>query len=66
MAEEAGESTASAAIAVRLNRSVQSLGPARANLISKGLIYVPQRGRIAFTVPGFGQYIAREMARERG
>lgn len=49
----------SADIAARLNRTLQSQGPARANLIAKGLIYAPEHGVIAFTVPGMAAFINR-------
>jgi hypothetical protein len=46
-------------IAARLGKRIQALGPTRATLISKGLIYPPEYGRIAFTVPGMATYIQR-------
>jgi hypothetical protein len=36
------------------------LGPVRANLISKGLLYSPEHGTIAFTVPGTADFIGRQ------
>jgi hypothetical protein len=51
-------------IAKRLGKSVSSLGPARANLISKGLVWAPEHGQIAFSVPGMAAFIAREQARD--
>ena len=47
-------------IAARLGRNVQGLGPARANLMSKGLIYSPEHGVVAFTVPGMAAFIKRQ------
>jgi hypothetical protein len=47
-------------VARRLGRTVNSLGPARAALISKGLIYAPEHGAIAFTVPGMSDFIRRQ------
>lgn len=47
-------------VAARLGRSLGSLGPARANLISKGLVYAPEHGEIHFTVPGMAAFIATE------
>lgn len=44
----------------RLDKRSSSLGPARAKLISKGLIYAPEHGRVAFTVPGMAAFIARQ------
>jgi hypothetical protein len=49
-------------IASRLRKSVQGLGPARANLINKGLIYSPEHGVVAFTVPGMSAFIQRQPA----
>jgi hypothetical protein len=42
-----------------LGESVQSLGPRRAKIISKGMIYSPAHGDIAFTVPMFEDYLTR-------
>jgi hypothetical protein len=44
-----------AAMGVRLNR----LGPLRASLIEKGMIYSPSYGEIAFTVPLFDEFMIR-------
>lgn len=35
----------------------EQLGPARAELISRGLVFSPSRGRLAFTVPGFDGWV---------
>ncbi len=53
------DAVSTAAIAQLLARSAQSLSPARDALIKKGLVYSGERGRIAFTVPQFGQYLRR-------
>jgi hypothetical protein len=47
-------------IATRLHKKPTSLGPSRAKLISKGLVYPPEHGLIAFTVPGMAAFIRRE------
>ena len=47
-------------VASRLGRPPTSLGPARASLISKGLIYAPEHGVVAFTVPGMAAFIQRQ------
>ncbi|MET0978683.1 MAG: ATP-binding protein, partial [Paeniglutamicibacter terrestris] len=44
----------------RLGTAVQNLGPTRAQLIGKGLIFSPDHGRVAFTVPGMSAYIERQ------
>ena len=46
-------------IAVALGETHQSLGPRRAQIISKGMIYSPSHGDIAFTVPMFNDYLVR-------
>jgi len=47
-------------VADRLGRAVTSLGPTRAGLISKGLVFSPEHGRIAYTVPGISEFIKRQ------
>lgn len=49
----------SADVAERLGDSVQSLGPRRAQIISKGMIYSPAHGDIDFTVPMFDDFLRR-------
>jgi hypothetical protein len=51
----------SADIAVGLKRKVNSLGPTRSALISKGMVYNPDHGDTAFTVPLFDQFMKRMM-----
>jgi len=46
-------------VAAALNETPQSLGPRRAQIISKGTIYSPSHGDIAFTVPMFSEFIIR-------
>ena len=46
-------------VADRLGESAQSLGPRRATIIHKGMIYSPAHGDIAFTVPMFEDYLTR-------
>ena len=55
--EEPDEPVPTSAVAQALDRSPQSVSPARDALLKKGLIYSGQRGRIAFTVPHFGRYL---------
>jgi len=47
-------------IASRLGRTIQSLGPTRANLIAKGLIYSPEHGQVSYTVPGMADFVTRQ------
>ncbi len=51
----------SADIADALQLKLSSLGPARANLIRKGMIYSPAHGDMAFTVPLFDEFMLRVM-----
>lgn len=46
-------------IAEALGETPQSLGPRRSQIISKGMIYSPSHGDIAFTVPMFDEYLVR-------
>lgn len=46
-------------VAHLLGEDVQSLGPRRAQIIRKGMIYSPAHGDIAFTVPMFDEYLNR-------
>ena len=48
-------------IADALGVKINSLGPARANLIQKGMIYSPAHGDMAFTVPLFDEFMLRAM-----
>lgn len=61
MAQDEDAGSSSGAVAARLKRTSSSLGPARANLISKGLVYAPEHGIIAFTVPGMVAFIRRQV-----
>lgn len=36
-----------------------SLGTYRATLIQKGLVYAPEHGLVAYTVPGMAAYVDR-------
>ena len=46
-------------VASCLHESVQTLGPRRSQIISKGMIYSPSYGDIDFTVPLFDEYLRR-------
>ena len=60
MAHDADAPSQTRDIATRLNKTHSALGPARSSLITKGLVYVPEHGQIAFTVPGMAAYITRQ------
>lgn len=51
-------------VAERLGLKVTSLGPTRSKLIAKGMVYSPQHGETAFTVPLFDDYMRRVMPGE--
>ena len=48
-------------VAKLLGVKITSLGPVRANLIKKGMIYSPAHGEMAFTVPLFDEFMRRSM-----
>lgn len=48
-------------IAEALNVKLSSIGPIRAKLIGKGMIYSPAYGDMAFTVPLFDEFMRRAM-----
>lgn len=64
MAAQGEEACSSAEVAAYLSKPLDALGPARANLMSKGLVYAPQRGQVAFTVAGCARYVARRQEME--
>jgi hypothetical protein len=52
-------------VAENLGRKVNSLGPVRSALIVKGMVYSPDYGDTAFTVPLFDQFMKRMMPARR-
>lgn len=52
-------------IADSLDRKVTSLGPTRNGLIAKGMIWSPNHGDTAFTVPLFDEFMVRIMPGDR-
>ena len=60
MAPDEGRPSRIADVTVRLGKvDSGSLGPARAKLIGKGIVYSPEHGMIAYTVPGMADYVRR-------
>src|SRR5690606_39258030 len=49
------------AIAERLGRVSSAVAPVRASLIEKGMIWSPEHGDTAFTVPLFDEFMRRAM-----
>ncbi len=50
-------------IADTLGIKINTLGPLRASLIKKGMVYSPSHGEMAFTVPLFDEFMRRAMPR---
>ncbi len=48
-------------VAERLGVKITTLGPVRASLIRKGMVYSPSHGELAFTVPLFDDFMRRAM-----
>ena len=61
MAERGPGPHRSGDIADTLGRQVTSLGPTRNHLITKGMIWSPEHGDTAFTVPLFDEFMRRIM-----
>jgi len=59
MAELGPDSHRTSDIADMLGVKVNALGPVRAKLIRKGMIYSPAHGDMAFTVPLFDEFMVR-------
>jgi hypothetical protein len=59
MAELGSEPQQARNVAKLLGRTSEQLGPTRARLIDKGLLYTPGFGLAAFTVPQFDRYMRR-------
>lgn len=60
MANDGDAPSQSGEIARRLAKRVTAVAPTRANLIHKGLVYAPEHGLVAFTVPGMADFIKRQ------
>lgn len=61
MAELGSEPQRTSEVADLIGAKLSSLGPVRAKLIRKGMIYSPSHGKMAFTVPLFDQFMRRTM-----
>jgi AAA ATPase domain len=60
MAADDDGASQSGEVARRLSKRATAVGPTRAGLIHKGLVYAPEHGLIAFTVPGMADFINRQ------
>ena len=56
----AGPDTATADIVAALGSTQKATSVVRSQLIDKGLIYSPEHGRVAFTVPGMADFLHRQ------
>lgn len=55
-----GDELSTGEIAKQMGRSRNAIGPMRASLLDKGLVYAPDHGKLAFTVPGMAAFIQRQ------
>lgn len=60
MAADGDRPSRTADVASRLGRTSKQLSTARQKLTDKGLVYAPEYGTIAFTVPGMAAFIHRQ------
>jgi len=60
MAADSDKPSKTADIAQRIGVDTNQLSPRRAELMAKGLIYSPQHGTVAFTVPYMAAFINRQ------
>jgi hypothetical protein len=59
MAQLGPEPQLASDVATLLNRTSQQVSPTRSQLIDKGLLYTPNHGYAAFTVPHFDKFMLR-------
>ena len=62
MAQDSSLSSMIDVVASMGKKSQSGVSPIRDSLISSGLIYVPERGCVAFTIPGMKGFIERSNA----
>lgn len=60
MSQIATTDVTTGAIAAQMRRGRAGISSIRATLISKGLVYAPDHGKLAFTVPGMAAFIQRQ------
>lgn len=65
MAADEGRPSRTGDVADRLGKVTTSLGPARAQLIAKGIVYSPDHGMLSYTVPGMADYVRRRESDEQ-
>lgn len=59
MAQDHDAPSQTSDVARRIGLKITSLGPYRANLMAKGLIFAPEHGQVAYTVPGMAAFVDR-------
>ena len=59
MAELGPEPQKASDVAEKMGRTSNNLAPVRAKLINMGLLYTPEHGFAAFTVPHFDRFMLR-------
>jgi len=59
-----GDRVRSGDVARALDRELSAVSPTRDALIRKGIIHAPEHGLLAFSIPGFQQYVARRRSDE--
>jgi hypothetical protein len=60
MAQDCDGPSQSREVSARLGKTPTGVGPIRDSLIRKGLIYTPEHGQVAYTVPGMAEFTARQ------
>lgn len=60
MAVDGDAGSLTGAVADRLHKKITAIGPTRANLINKGLVYSPDHGIVAYTVPAMAAFVRRQ------
>lgn len=60
MSDDIEPDSSTSTVAERLGVAPKATSQARHNLIRKGIVYAPQRGRIAFTVPHMRDFVRRQ------
>ena len=61
LAELGTEPQRTSDVAAAMGRKANSVAPTRDSLIKKGMLYAPEHGMIAFTVPLFDEFMCRAM-----
>lgn len=61
MAVDGDRGSTSGDVAARLHKKTTALGPTRASLINKGLIYSPDHGIVSYTVPAMAGFVKRQL-----